>query len=123
MSDLTDVSAWQTRNGDCFEGILHTPGLVHSEVHFVLRKARKLKPDEGTGDLIERLVIPSSELLQVFARDLPMHFPPEVPSRPASSPILSFPIHDDAAPFKYRFGDFDDIAFLGDKDRERAGAG
>jgi len=104
-----------------FEGILHTPGLVQSDVHFVLKKARKLNKEGGAGDFIERLVIPSAEVVQMHAKDLPMQ--QEAPLRPSVSPVLGFPINADADQVVIQFGDFEDLAFLGDKDRERQGAG
>ena len=76
----------------------------------------------GEKDFIERLVIPSTEVVQLYAKDLPIHSEP--PSRPSSSPVMMIPMRiqgDNVVP--YRFGDFEDIGFLGDKDQERSGAG
>lgn len=47
----------------------------------------------------------------------------EAPPRPSVSPVMGFPINADADQVVIQFGDFEDFGFLGDKDRERQGAG
>lgn len=63
----------QTKTGSEFEGILHTPGLKNADIHIVLRKARNLKSEPGpaTGEMFERLIIKSGELVRLQAKDLP----------------------------------------------------
>lgn len=91
-------------------------------MHFVLKKARKLNAEKGTGDFIDRLVIRADDVAQMHAKDLPIQ-QQEMPPRPSVSPVLAFPIHAEAEQVTIQFGDLEDIGFLGDKDRERDGAG
>lgn len=86
-----------------------------------MKKARKLNKDGDAGDFIERLVIRSEEVAQMHAKDLPVQ--QEAPPRPSVSPVLRFPMPAEADQVVIQFGDFEDLGFLGDKDRERAGAG
>lgn len=72
------------------------------------------------------MVIPSEDCLQLLAQDLPSSQDP-IPPRPLSSPGLPFPSsseidhHHQQLPI--RFGDFEEAGFMGDKNRERLGAG
>eukprot|EP00210_Caulerpa_lentillifera_P006329 g6045.t1 len=113
----------QTRTGEAFEGILHTTGLRNGESHFVLRKARRVSTEDGQDCVIERLVIPSEDCLQLLAKDLPRSQEPP-PHRPLSSPAMTFPVASETdRQIAIRFGDFEGVGFMGDKNRERKGAG
>jgi len=115
----------QTRTGESYEGILHTTGLLNGESHFVLRKAKKIRIDDSEDECwIERLVIPSEDCLQLLAKDLPSSQDP-LPPRPLSSPGLPFPNSSelDHQQLPIRFGDFEEAGFMGDKNKERLGAG
>ncbi|GMH45683.1 hypothetical protein BSKO_13646 [Bryopsis sp. KO-2023] len=100
----------QTKTGCEYEGILHTPGLKNADIHMVLRKARKLKDGQAVGDVVERLIIPSGEQVQVIARDLPvLSASPPTPSAPQAGQLRVV----------LKDGEITEKGFTGDRDKIR----
>lgn len=62
------------KSGAEFEGTLHGPGLGTKNIHLTLRDARRLDKSSDNAEIIETLVIPAQEFVQMTARNVPFSY-------------------------------------------------